>query len=584
MNEVLIHKMPVRARGLAQRLESVLQQLPEPESSALASRLVLSVHDVPRIVFTGQYSSGKSTLIKALTDASADVVIGADITTDSVTAYDWDGAVTLIDTPGVRAGVKVHDELAEAAIAAADMILFTVTVDLFDDSSAQHLRDVLTEKWGKGDQTLVVITKSGTMAAAEGVRERAVQEVISAGSVPPIVECDAGDYLRSLTHPDPNRASAYRISSGIDKLRSEINRLSQARGELAIHRQPFQLVKALSMEVQSHLTEDPDERAALSLLARQRAVLAARRQRIEIQLSGLATSFRSRSMRAAEVFADGVESVEDVAEGPLREGHISHFISELERDLGQATAALGSEVERLLSFQFDDLAAEVREIEASPHARLVLDLAGGNDVQLDARGAAEPIRVPRAYQGVSASAGGVPPWAYDAGEWIKQFQSMWGAGAGARASAGSVGHKLVLDVGHFFDVKFKPWGAVNIADRLGKAAKVAGVALTIGLAVTEVIVEERAQVKFERARAGRRAALVNEITGQSDEIARQALNEVRGHLDPLFQDAYSRIDVVHGEIVGTQKQRSSLMNELLAIQNECDVCLTQLPVGAPAGS
>ena len=48
------------------------------------------------MVLTGQFSSGKSKLITALTDRAVEPVSDADIATDDVREYLWDGAVVLL--------------------------------------------------------------------------------------------------------------------------------------------------------------------------------------------------------------------------------------------------------------------------------------------------------------------------------------------------------------------------------------------------------------------------------------------------------------------------------------------------------
>ena len=101
----------------------------------LLARLSVEAHPTPFLVFTGYYSSGKSTLIEALTNRAFNVAIGSGVTTDEATEYDWDGDVRLVDTPGVHAGRPQHDERAEQALQSADLVLFAVPVELFDDTS-----------------------------------------------------------------------------------------------------------------------------------------------------------------------------------------------------------------------------------------------------------------------------------------------------------------------------------------------------------------------------------------------------------------------------------------------------------------
>lgn len=76
-----------------------------------------------RLVFAGQFSAGKSSIIRALTGMS-DIRTGAGITTDSVEAYDWSG-IEVVDTPGIHTEKRPdHDRLSYDAIASADMLVF----------------------------------------------------------------------------------------------------------------------------------------------------------------------------------------------------------------------------------------------------------------------------------------------------------------------------------------------------------------------------------------------------------------------------------------------------------------------------
>ena len=98
MTQMLWHQLPIEAGRLARKVEHLIAQLPLEDRTDFDGLVRLQPHSVPRLVLTGQYSSGKSSLISAITDGAAEVVIDSDIATDSVADYDWDGAVTLVDT------------------------------------------------------------------------------------------------------------------------------------------------------------------------------------------------------------------------------------------------------------------------------------------------------------------------------------------------------------------------------------------------------------------------------------------------------------------------------------------------------
>src|SRR4051812_47310537 len=124
MTVILLHELATYAPPLLERLRAVLSTQPGADSQRLLARAVFDERATPRMVLTGQFSSGKSSLIKAMTDGAANVVIDSDIATNDVQEYTWDGAVTLVDTPGVQSGLRDHDMLAEEAISTANFVLF----------------------------------------------------------------------------------------------------------------------------------------------------------------------------------------------------------------------------------------------------------------------------------------------------------------------------------------------------------------------------------------------------------------------------------------------------------------------------
>src|SRR5690606_30565213 len=126
--------------------------------------------------------------------------------------------------------------------------------------------------------------------------------------------------------------------------------------------------------------------------------------------------------------------------------------------------------------EFDTLSEELLEIGQSNRVEQLLRPTGTVSLQAPDRVDADPKETPI----------GTPTtlqlnW-HEIGELIKRGQGWWGAGGGLRDASGSLGHKIVKDVGHVFGHKFKPWQALKIADKLGKAAKVGGFLVQAGAA------------------------------------------------------------------------------------------------------
>lgn len=563
MTKVLIHELPEQTLRLMARLRRVLESVPAHSAGELLKRASVDQHEKPRMVLTGQYSSGKSSLIKALTDGAVEPAIDADIATDAVTEYPWDGAVVLVDTPGVQSGLRSHDELALDAIGRADFVLFVVTVGLFDDASRDYLRHLANTLQMFG-QMVVVITQTSKQSAAEGVRAEAVQSAL--GTVAfnlPIAEVDSVYYLRSLEGGD--RAEMLRARSGIDSLRATINQISLDRGVLAKLRQPLHLIRQLSDEAQQLFVADDRSRAALAVLAQQRAAVSQRRHMIEKEFSIAESTFKSQCLVDVRGFVDAATSLpsdESEAKAAL-EAAEARLVEALDRHAEQFAASINT----LSDAQFDTLAEQLIEIGESNRAQLVarssadVDLAGPSGVHSRSDSLAAP-----------GGSGSSVDW-NKVSTLFKKGQEWWGAGGGLKGSSGSIGHQITKDVGHFFGKKFQPWEAIKIADKIGKAVKWGGVFLQVAAAGYEVWRNEREARKELRESERQHSAFVTEIMGHADRIAAEARKQLGEIIDPPLEQFLAEIDAAQAEILGADRARGAASDALEAIAAEADQLL-----------
>jgi small GTP-binding protein len=572
MIDNLFKTVSTTARDLGGELGIILGEFDTAVAAPLLDRLSVNTHSTPLLVFTGQYSSGKSTLIEALTNRAFHVGIGSGVTTDDVTSYDWDGDVQLVDTPGVYPGRDHHNQRAEQALQSADLVLFAVTVELFDEALVAHLRDVLG-RLGKSRHTLIVMTKAGTLEAAPGVRELAIKEALGPFSAVPWVECDAQYYLDGLDLADtaPGDSRAFIEASRLTDLVTLINRFAREQGETGRLIQPLQLIVALTFEASAALADDPDEQAALTVLARQRSALSKKRIHLDHLLVARTTQFRTDAVRAATQFADSIERDEQdgskTRSGETLEGHMK----DLNGSLRDALARFEDSVRQVLEVQFDDLASEVLEIEASPYGRIALQLAdpdagGFQAAEVDVRPRGMPLPSP-------------PAWTADLSKYLQHFHKFWGAGDGVKAAAGGNGHQIVLKIGHAFGKKFKPWEAARAANNIGRVARVGGAVVALGQEAYGVFADERAAVKAEQARAERRRSITQEVLGQADGIVTYALRNVWADLDDIFKPEFQRIDALAGEIKSARATRSDLRDRLESIRQRAQAALQGMTSG-----
>ncbi|MGY3320757.1 GTPase [Arthrobacter sp. TE12232] len=562
MTKILIHEIPAASHDLVIRLRAVLGEIGGDEAERLAGRLDQLDRRKPRLVLTGQFSSGKSTLINALTDNPSMAETGADVTTDRVTEYEWGREVLVVDTPGVQSGLREHDELAEDAIAGSDLVLFVMTPDLLDDAGEAHLRDVAI-KFAKFDQMLVVVTMKNTMSADPLVRQDAVDRALGDGRRLTVVECDAGDYLLG---------GQFVAISGVDELRSAINVLTEASGQLAVDRQPLQLVASTAAEAAALVIPDPQVSALLRLLALRRKALTNRSARIEIGLSDLRQQFVARAGKAADEFADKLDELDEAdLSGSHRDTEFDVGQARLEAALAELDEWFGTATEAALDAQFEDLQSEVAEIERSPQAKEVGEFTRPV-VEL---GEPRRMRLPDLIRPKSRNlplGGKLPNFVEKIPDWSAKFVNHWGAGQGKALSdsSGTPGHLAVKGLAGKLGIKLGPWQAVKTADKVGRVAKHAAKVGTI-IAIVDSgreVFDEIAQLQAERKRQARRRTTVNGIASEAQKIANDLHSYVRAQIQAEFRPFILAIDELRQQVLDAQGNRAAASLDLERIASE----------------
>ena len=121
-----------------------------------------------KIAVCGQYSSGKSSLLQALTNDGS-IVIGQGITTDSVKVYPWKD-VLFADTPGIYAGRPEHDEISLEYIRKADLLIYMFTIDGFTREVGDNFKKLIMGKYF--EKTMLLMNKRNMEPAENEVNWR----------------------------------------------------------------------------------------------------------------------------------------------------------------------------------------------------------------------------------------------------------------------------------------------------------------------------------------------------------------------------------------------------------------------------
>ena len=215
---------------LSRSKEAVKDKALRALSDAGVSCPIENGSDKVKIVFAGQYSAGKSSIIKMLTGDET-IATGAKITTQETHTYEWNG-LEIVDTPGVHTSLRPdHDEISYKAIAAADILVFVITNELFDSYMADHFRRLAIDKDKAGEMILVVnkmdrAAKGNTKEQQDIIRE-GLRDVL----VPYTPEqlhlsfIDAQSYLDSVEERegDPELADELLARSGYNEFIETLN-------------------------------------------------------------------------------------------------------------------------------------------------------------------------------------------------------------------------------------------------------------------------------------------------------------------------------------------------------------------------
>lgn len=464
-------------RALAEELPA---QLSSPEDGKI------------KLVFAGQYSAGKSTIVRALTGL-AEVKSGEGITTEQVTEYDW-GEITLLDTPGVHTGLRAdHDALSYEAIDAADLIVFVVTNELFDAHIAEHFRKLTIER-GRGAELLLVVNKMGRAAKGNSEEMQALiredlRDVLQPYTPEGLRACflDAQAALESAQEEDAELAAALYASSGLANFQQAIGDFVAERGLIGRYTTAlYQLETVLQKALAVDSTGDADIDVAELAWMKRKSLLSRARDEARREVRAMVRPFAAKVKEEGRALGDSL-----IPNGPSED--FEDRLKAVEGDLGRQAELLQKEVVATLQGIMQEVVEGVDAI-AAELSGVETKLAGGPSGECSAGGGSHAAR---RVAGVAEKLGGKV--------------AKMGIGDLARSGlgkfAGSKLHKIVLDVAHFFGVKLKPWEAIKWAKGISVAGKVVGVLGEVAGPILDAKAEAERKER-ERELAGYRRDLI----------------------------------------------------------------------------
>ena len=472
-----------------------------------------------RIAFAGQYGSGKSTLIRALTGRH-DIQVGAGITTERVQDYGWNGII-ITDTPGIHTSIRPeHDEAGYRAISQADLLVFVITNELFDEHIGQHYRRLTIDN-GKAHETVVVVNKMDRHALGNSPKSRAtITEALGEPLSPFSPEdmrltfTDANSALDADNEPDAETAGMLREQGNMNALVDSLNDLIRDKGLVARHTTKLYSINQVLNEALEMEESGDSEADALLLVYNQniRAITqSATSLRGEVKLAVARAKGR---IREAAYEADDILDSERNGDGEKQAKEDAQY------RIREATQELDTDIVTAMQDALPELQSR---IETMQKGSLYQDAV----LRIQAKG--EGSGRTKGLDLIQALAGKLG----ETGARMATNRAAMGAGiTGLRQFSGSPAHSAILAIGRTFGHSFRPWEAVRLTQTLGRAAGVLGIAATVmGVALDikeEIDLRKREQEVLE-ARQDVRAEfdrIASAVEREAREIAEAAIREL----------------------------------------------------------
>jgi GTPase SAR1 family protein len=571
--QIRLTKLGREATNLLQEARMTLGKSRAEDIQNLAQRVPasLDIEGVPRIVFTGQYSAGKSSVLKVLTGMS-DIAIGEAITTDHATVYEWSG-IKVVDTPGIHTSLRPdHDELTYEEIASADLLVFVITNELMDDHIAQHFRKLSVER-DKAHEMLLLVNKmsrhsEGNSKEAQQIVRDDLRKVLAPFT--PEELCisftDARLALQSREESDEELAQDDWEDSGFEQFIENLNHFIDSKKLTGKFTSALYQLEHILLEALAHLSEgDANSEGVEQLLIQKRRALRNTRDHMEQKARNLVQETTSKVRQIGRESAELIHSGGDVDQ-------INTQLSQAQGQVEQLTKSLADKFQTAMQGSLENLYEDLQEISESEIAKTL-----AHNLFRQFEGYVRDVSIDPA---TLRKASNVSKGLKDLGNFLLKhsFDPSKGTMMGLmslRQYSGTNMHSAVKSIGHFFGKSFKPWEAVKWTQRIANVSRglvVVGTVISIGAQIYADYQEEKLEKELIESRATLRSGFndaANEIELFYDEQTNTFTSEViKSELDFVDQqlkelrDSQQHTDDIYEVLQDLLEKTKNLIKEL----------------------
>jgi len=502
-----------------------------------------------KIAFVGQYSSGKSTIISALT-GNKNIKIDANVATNIVSEYEWNNII-LMDTPGILAGkVEQHDERTKNALKECDLIVYVLTSQLFDDIIFDNFID-LAYNQKLSDKILIVVNKMSMEAGEFNTLTQEYTESINAIFQEKgyqfnfkVVFIDAADYIDGLNEKDKEFIELSNFNTYINLLNEFVHKkgLIKKRFDTPIRILKGHLTNIAITEVDPNLKklyEQYTSRLQNSLI------------NIKRQVALILNNFEENCIKDIYNVSSKI--------GELNDKDIENEIESLKKEIVKYNVETANEIEKITTNIYEELIKDIDEFINKESIKLFsLNLEAkieSPNISIEERSNLEKQRKIL--------------------EWLKNGNNIIGQkipdislfGKISQAS-GSQMHKAIYNTGKFFGHKFKSWEAVKITSNLSKTLKygipVVSFILSTGMEIYELNQEKKRINAIKSAKDEFEASFRSYIT----KIRREFEKEVEINIIENFNNKLKEIDESKMSLINSTIKNETIKKAIIELDTE----------------
>lgn len=502
------------------------------------------------IAFVGQYSSGKSTIISAMT-GNKHIKIDANVATDTVSKYDWHDII-LMDTPGILAGkVERHDEATKNALKESDLIFYVLTSQLFDDvvfnnfidlAYNQHLADkmfIVINKMGMESGEYDELVKNYTQSLKKTFSEKGcnIEDF-------PISFIDANDYIDGVEENDPEFIELSHFERFVDMLNTFVEQKGLIKKQFDT---PVRILQSYLKNIEVSTVD----KTLCDFYNQFEQKLTSSQKEIKRDVEQVLYSFDSSSMNEVINLSNEIGSI-DETEWTKKQNNLNDRLKTIISDASDR-------IETSINQSYDRLLQEINEFSGKDalvkYAESIEGKINSPSVSIEEKKSLtiQKKSLDLLRQGANKVSGMAPG-----------VDKLFGGISGA---SGSSLHEVVLNVGHFFGKSFKPWEAVKWASNIAKVAKFGIPVLTAGI---DIWMQFREDNKENKRLQQIKASKSQFVTGYQSEI-NKVKTQFENYLSSILENYANKRNEINkskDELIEASNRNQELEKSIQQLEGE----------------